>query len=127
MIDNYLYRQHPGLALLCRLYVGRSYHVWKAPELLPWLEKNANSVVSMVDRGDPVVAAADAKRSKRYQGVPRNVHRHVIMSDIPDATTSLPKVIFLKESGHIGVFLWSVTPGNRGKVYKILPNSVLKC
>ena len=82
-----------GLALLERLYVGRSHHVWKHPELLPWLERNADEVIRRVDSGkDILVEEFAGKRKTRYQGVPRNIHRHVIMSDIPDATTSLPKV-----------------------------------
>ena len=28
----------------------------------------------------------------RYQGTPRNIFRHVILSDIKDASTSLPRV-----------------------------------
>jgi len=83
--------QQAGLELLTRLYVGRSYHVWKVPEILPWLERNCRVVLDRVDGGDAAVKLAAEKRKLRYQGTPRNVYRHVIMSDIKDATTSLPK------------------------------------
>jgi hypothetical protein len=84
--------QQSGLALLTKLYVGRSFHLWKVPELLPWLERNCKSVLELVDAGDARVVAAAEKRKMRYQGAPRNVYRHVIMSDIKDAATSLPRV-----------------------------------
>ncbi len=83
--------QQAGLELLTRLYVGRSYHVWKLPELLPWLERNCKAVLERVDAKEPAVADAAAKRKTRYQGVPRNIYRHVIMSDMPETTTSLPR------------------------------------
>ena len=84
--------QPTGLAILTNLYVGRSFHLWKQPELLPWLERNAHAVLARVDAGDAVIAEAASKRKTRYQGAPRNIYRHVIMSDIKDATTSLPRV-----------------------------------
>ena len=30
------------------------------------------------------------RRQMRYQGTPRNVYRHILLSDIKDATLSLP-------------------------------------
>ena len=65
--------------------------MWKVPEILPWLERNSRAVLDRVDRGEAAVKQAAEKRKLRYQGTPRNVYRHVIMSDIKDATTSLPK------------------------------------
>ena len=44
---------------------------------------------------DQFVAECGEKRKTRYVGAPRNVYRHVIMSDIKDATTSLPRVSYL--------------------------------
>ena len=88
---RWFYSQQAGLELLTRLYVGRSYHVWKVPEVLPWLERNCRAVLDRVDRGEAAVRQAAEKRRLRYQGTPRNIYRHVIMSDIKDATTSLPK------------------------------------
>ena len=81
--------------------------MWKVPEILPWLERNCRAVLDRVDRGEAAVKQAAEKRKLRYQGTPRNVYRHVIMSDIKDATTSLPKasleiqyLIFFAMSNH---------------------------
>ncbi len=71
--------------------MGRSFHIWKDPALLPWLERNARAALERVDRGDAWVAKY-AQRRKIYQGIPRNIHRHIIMSDIQHASTSLPRV-----------------------------------
>nr|CAG4652081.1 EOG090X0BCY [Triops cancriformis] len=82
--------QTPALEQLIQLYVGRSYHVWKEPDLLPWLEQNAHAVLERVDDKDPHVVDCEEKRKKRYQGMPRNIYRHIIMSEIKDATATLP-------------------------------------
>jgi len=102
-----------GLDLLVRLYVGRSFHLWKQPELLPWLEENARESLKRVEAKvrdrlpliyflywnffmfflqDPLVAACEERRRTRYLGVPRNIHRHVVMADVKEANISLPRV-----------------------------------
>ena len=134
----WLFSQSTALNMLTSLYVGRSYHLWKDPNLLPWLERNVHQVIARVDTSgeslksqrfnylfnlislktcflntpqfqikqnkcgffcifviDPLVAECLEKRKSRYIGAPRNIYRHVIMSDIKDATTTLPRVNYL--------------------------------
>ena len=84
--------QSRGLAMLCALYVGRSFHIWKDPDLLPWLEENVTKVIARVNcNTDSFVLDCEEKRKIRYQGTPRNVHRHIAISDIKDATSALPR------------------------------------
>merc|ERR1719510_231431 len=84
--------QSRGLSLLCALYVGRSYHIWKDPDLLPWLKKNVALVIERVDsNADDFVHDCEEKRKIQYQGTPRNIHRHVVISDIKEATLALPR------------------------------------
>merc|ERR1712142_1368586 len=40
--------------------------------------------------GDTRVSESIQERSTRYQGLPRNIHRHIIMSDIKEALSHLP-------------------------------------
>ena len=87
-----IFSQSHGLALLSNLYVSRCYHVWKYPEILPFLEKNVNRVVERVEAKDPEVVKCEEKRKSRYQGTPLNIYRHVIVSDIADVRSSLPEV-----------------------------------
>ena len=86
-------RQPGALQLLTSLYAGRAHHLWRDVTILPWLERNVHAVLDLVESNAPVIKEAGEKRSRRYQGTPRNVYRHVILSDIKDATTSLPRVI----------------------------------
>nr|CAG4651240.1 EOG090X0BCY [Simocephalus serrulatus]SVE94435.1 EOG090X0BCY [Simocephalus serrulatus] len=81
----------PSLNNLIQLYVGRSFHIWKDAELLPWLERNANSCLDQVDRNPSIAQTYEEKRKKRYQGTPRNIYRHILLSDIKDATATLPQ------------------------------------
>ena len=81
-----------GLTVLQNLYVGRAHIVWKQPELLPWLERNAHEVIRQVEAKEDFVAECAKRRATRYQGAPRNIYRHVLMSDIQDAKTALPRV-----------------------------------
>merc|ERR1712112_465539 len=53
----------------------------KEPEILPWMERNVSVVVTRIQDNDPRVAESKHERSTRYQGLPRNIHRHVIMSE----------------------------------------------
>ncbi len=50
--------------------MGRSHHVWKQPELLPWLERNALAAVARVDAGDPDVEEFKSKRKTRRDSLP---------------------------------------------------------
>nr|CAG4642723.1 EOG090X0BCY [Evadne anonyx] len=83
---------HPSaLDNLMQLYIGRSFHTWKDPDLLPWLERNAHSCMAQIDADPSVTSDYEEKRKVRYQGTPRNIYRHIILSDIKDATAALPQ------------------------------------
>ena len=93
MIKQFFLISHsPSLNNLIQLYIGRSFHLWKDSEILPWLERNANSCLNEVDRNPSMVQDYEDKRKKRYQGTPRNIYRHILLSDIKDATATLPQV-----------------------------------
>lgn len=79
-----------GLKQLIALFVGRTFSEWKDPEVADWLAKNVRIVLAKVDKKDPYVNECEEKRKVRYQGTPRNIYRHIILSDIKEASTSLP-------------------------------------
>lgn len=82
-------KQPESLKTLINLYVQRSYHVWKDPELLPWLEANVNRVLDRVDADDPLVAEMAAHRGRWYRGpLPRSICRHIVLSDIKGVTVT---------------------------------------
>uniref|UniRef100_A0A8D2JBT5 Transcription factor 25 n=1 Tax=Varanus komodoensis TaxID=61221 RepID=A0A8D2JBT5_VARKO len=78
----------PALTQLVSLYVGRTHSLWKDPAVMAWLETNVHAVLRRVDARDP--ALEDAERKARYQNAPRNVYRHVVLSEIKEATAALP-------------------------------------
>ncbi|KAG5269948.1 hypothetical protein AALO_G00186940 [Alosa alosa] len=82
--------QSPALAQLVALYVGRNHTLWKEAAVLLWLEGNVGEVLRRVDTQDPQVEDCLNKRKSRYQSAPRNIHRHVILSEIKEATSTLP-------------------------------------
>ncbi|XP_038070196.1 transcription factor 25-like [Patiria miniata] len=82
--------QPAALTQLITLYISRNYAMWKVPEVMKWLESNVSVVLQRVDSQDPVVKEYQTKRQTRYRGTPRNVFRHIILSDIKDAVVSLP-------------------------------------
>lgn len=70
---------------LVKLYVDRSYHIWKESDIVPWFEKNVHEVLDRVDKREPIVLDYESKRSKRYTGfLPRSICRHIILSDCKD-------------------------------------------
>ncbi|XP_074957205.1 ribosome quality control complex subunit TCF25 [Phalacrocorax aristotelis] len=82
--------QPPALNQLTSLYVGRTHSLWKDPAVMAWLETNVHEVLRMVDARDPLVEESEHKRKMRYQSAPRNIYRHIILSEMKEATAALP-------------------------------------
>ncbi|KAI6077715.1 Transcription factor 25 [Aix galericulata] len=82
--------QPPALNQLTSLYVGRTHSLWKDPAVMAWLETNVHEVLHLVDIKDPLVEECELKRKMRYQSAPRNIYRHVILSEMKEATAALP-------------------------------------
>ncbi|KAM4797900.1 LOW QUALITY PROTEIN: ribosome quality control complex subunit TCF25-like [Urocitellus parryii] len=83
--------QPPALTQLVSLYLGRSHFLWKKPATMSWLEENVREVLQAVDAGDPAVEACVNRPQMLYQHAPRNIHRHVILSEIREAVAALPQ------------------------------------
>ncbi|KAM6253065.1 ribosome quality control complex subunit TCF25 isoform 2-T3 [Porphyrio hochstetteri] len=82
--------QPPALNQLTSLYVGRTHSLWKDPAVMAWLETNVHEVLCLVDARDPRVEEAEHKRKTRYQSAPRNIYRHIILSEMKEAMAALP-------------------------------------
>ncbi|KAM4720669.1 LOW QUALITY PROTEIN: ribosome quality control complex subunit TCF25 [Rhinophrynus dorsalis] len=82
--------QPPALTQLTSLYVGRCHSLWKEPAVMSWLEENVREVLRLVDNNEPIVKECEMRRKVRYQSAPRNIHRHVILSEIKGASSALP-------------------------------------
>nr|XP_056718527.1 transcription factor 25 [Euleptes europaea] len=80
----------PALNQLVALYLGRTHFLWKDPAVMAWLESNVHEVLRMVDANNPALEEAEQKRKVRYQSAPRSIYRHVILSEIREATAALP-------------------------------------
>ncbi|NWW40448.1 TCF25 factor, partial [Panurus biarmicus] len=82
--------QSPALNQLTSLYVGRTHALWKDPAVMAWLEPHVHEVLHMVEAQNALVQEADHKRKTRYQSAPRNIYRHIILSEMKEATAALP-------------------------------------
>ncbi|KAI0221712.1 Transcription factor 25 [Lamellibrachia satsuma] len=82
--------QTDALRHLVALYVGRGHACWKEPEVLVWLERNVKEVLRRVDSNDPLPNEYAERRKNRYTGTPRNIYRHIIISEIKEAKATLP-------------------------------------
>ncbi|KAJ3021507.1 Transcription factor 25 [Thoreauomyces humboldtii] len=74
------------LTLQIQLYIERNHALWKVPEVLAWLRENVGSVV--LD-GLP----NEAPSSKNDSVIPRNLSRHIFISDFASITSALPAEI----------------------------------
>lgn len=84
-----------ALQQLMSLYIQRSKILWTGdPEILMWLERNVHVVLDRVDKKDEKIADFATKRSTRYPHPPRNILRHVILSDFKE---KVPIADFLKK------------------------------
>lgn len=85
-----------ALEKLQTLYVIRTWHLWKDANIISWLETAANTVMDKIDSGDEYGIFCKAKRSQRYQGqLPKNIRRHIILSDIKQVTITHPGVLMI--------------------------------
>ncbi|NXM67213.1 TCF25 factor, partial [Serilophus lunatus] len=82
--------QSPALNQLTSLYVGRTHALWKEPAVMAWLEPHVHEVLRMVEAQHPLVQEAEHKRKIRYQSAPRNIYRHIILSEMKEAMAALP-------------------------------------
>jgi hypothetical protein len=64
--------------------------------MLDWLERNVHEVLDRVDKCDAFVVECEEKRKKNYPRAPRNVLRHIILSDIKEAMEILAQVSFVQ-------------------------------
>ncbi|XP_071635569.1 ribosome quality control complex subunit TCF25 isoform X2 [Temnothorax longispinosus] len=79
----------PALEKLQKLYVVRSFHLWKEADILPWLEENVHAVLGRIESKDDYIKYCQVKRSKRYRGkLPRNILRHIILSDLQEVVVN---------------------------------------
>lgn len=79
---------------LVSLYTARSFHCWKDPDVLIWLERNSRAFMDAFDAGRITPKALDdiaAKQMARFVKTPHNVKRHVVVSDIKEALADVSK------------------------------------
>uniref|UniRef100_A0A914UX17 Transcription factor 25 n=2 Tax=Plectus sambesii TaxID=2011161 RepID=A0A914UX17_9BILA len=79
-----------GLKQLVALYVARSHELWKEAAVMRWLEKNAHSLLEKVEAKKATLERFRQIRRTRYQRTPRNVLRHLFVSDLREAMAALP-------------------------------------
>lgn len=79
-----------SLKQLEALYVTRCHHIWRDPDLLAWLESNAHAVLGRVDEEDSEVGDLRSKVETWYKAAtPRNILRHLILSDLKEVPINL--------------------------------------
>ena len=98
-------------------------------QVLTWLEANCRVAVCRADQNDPLISeqrdryyhmcvcikspidstcvCPNLRAAKRYTGVPRNIYRHILISDLDRVVAALPPVNFVWSD--VLLVLW-VTP-----------------
>lgn len=83
----------PALEKLQALYIARSFNLWKDAGILPWLKNAVHESLKRVDQKDDYVKFCEVKRKQRYRGkLPRNILRHIILSDMKDVNVNVQEV-----------------------------------
>jgi hypothetical protein len=86
-------REPEALNILIQLFVERNHLMWKVPEVLSWLEANARKVALRAKSKELLFEESAQKRRSLYQGAPRNIYRHVVVSEFPSVVALLPKSV----------------------------------
>ncbi|KAM3584605.1 hypothetical protein VKS41_003413 [Umbelopsis sp. WA50703] len=104
----------PYLNLLIQLFVQRNFTLWKEPEVMEWLIENTHTALARFDassnHADPdVIAGLDIRTESvtfypagvandPHHGIPLNVSRHILISDIERLLAFIPDEI--KQRSH---------------------------
>ncbi|KAH8550823.1 transcriptional repressor TCF25-domain-containing protein [Umbelopsis sp. PMI_123] len=104
----------PYLNLLIQLFVQRNFTLWKEPEVIAWLFENTHTALARFDanatKADEDVQAGLDVRTKSalyfpadvendpHHGIPLNVSRHILISDIERLLAFIPDEI--KQRSH---------------------------
>jgi Transcriptional repressor TCF25 len=84
-----------ALQQLMSLYIIRCKTLWSGdPEILLWLERNVHIVLDRADRKDEIIGEYEKRRAKSFPTPPRNILRHVILSDFKE---KVPVADFLRK------------------------------
>lgn len=104
------------LQQLMQLFVERCKIVWSGDnEILMWLERNVHVVLDRVDKKDEVINEYVTKRSTRYPHPPRNILRHVILSEFKE---KVPIADFLKKDSEPIVHFDPLPPLDSINIYE---------
>ncbi|OUM68861.1 hypothetical protein PIROE2DRAFT_3392, partial [Piromyces sp. E2] len=88
--DNIEYEGNAGLKLLLDLYIERAWSAWKEDEIIAWLKETVNEAFTLIKNKDPILEQAENVRQTKYVKTPRNIYRHILLSDIKEVTASIP-------------------------------------
>ncbi|KAK4475940.1 hypothetical protein MN116_001180 [Schistosoma mekongi] len=95
-----LISESDSLGCLLSLYVARMHPLWSSPNVLPWLEKNIQTVLNLVEPKqphlnnntiDPRLSEYSRRRKALYPAFPPKILRHLILSEVPEAPPVLPR------------------------------------
>ncbi|ELR18632.1 uncharacterized protein ACA1_298650 [Acanthamoeba castellanii str. Neff] len=76
---------------LIPLYLSRAHIMWKTPQVLFWLKGVCKRVLTRVDASDDIVyTMADIRAQPLYPSSLAGVHRHVLLSELPESIRDLP-------------------------------------
>ncbi|XP_058829900.1 ribosome quality control complex subunit TCF25 [Topomyia yanbarensis] len=104
-----------ALQQLVSMYICRSKLVWRDAEILPWLERNVNTVLDRVDAKDEIVADYTSKRNQRYMNPPRAILRHIVLSDFKE---KVPLAQFIKKETEPVLMYDPLPPLDSINIYK---------
>ncbi|XP_063294657.1 ribosome quality control complex subunit TCF25 isoform X2 [Pelobates fuscus] len=82
-------RQTAALTQLISLYIERSHSLWKEAAVISWLETNVHEVLHLLNSDNPFIQECEQRRKVRYQSAPRNILRHIILSEIKGVSIAM--------------------------------------
>ncbi|CAI4230294.1 unnamed protein product [Auanema sp. JU1783] len=74
-------KEREGLQLVIKIYVKQAGELWKAPDVLEWLERNTKFVIDD-EKSQAVLEDWIIKRNALYIGMPQNIKRLAILLGI---------------------------------------------
>ena len=106
VLSHQLFRPSPEaqasdtVSNLIDIFVVRNLVLWKAPNILAFLQKGAQGAMKRLDARDPVIMQAWQGSKERV--IPAALYRHILISNFSDTITTIPREALEDGAGNMG-------------------------
>eukprot|EP01117_Protostelium_nocturnum_P009821 TRINITY_DN3505_c1_g1_i1.p1 TRINITY_DN3505_c1_g1~~TRINITY_DN3505_c1_g1_i1.p1 ORF type:complete len:644 (-),score=253.48 TRINITY_DN3505_c1_g1_i1:445-2262(-) len=97
-----------NLQQIVTLFVERNFTLWKDPDVVKWLKKNVEAVITRIQKGDVMVTNFSTILQEEFVNTERDLFNHLLLSEYTDnlAANQLPPDVAqaLRGGGQVEIY-----------------------